>query len=48
MDWGDPADCGMFALHIQNTGADEKDYKIYEKVVEATHKLKPIFYDSNE
>ncbi|BCR88740.1 putative ssDNA binding protein Ssb3 [Aspergillus chevalieri] len=24
------------------------DYKIYEKVVEATHKLKPIFYDSNE
>ncbi|EYE94129.1 putative ssDNA binding protein Ssb3 [Aspergillus ruber CBS 135680] len=24
------------------------DYKIYEKVVEATHKLKSIFYDSNE
>ncbi|EAW17503.1 hypothetical protein Asppvi_005109 [Aspergillus pseudoviridinutans] len=24
------------------------DYKIYEHVVEVTHKLKPIFYDSNE
>ncbi|OJJ81441.1 putative ssDNA binding protein Ssb3 [Aspergillus glaucus CBS 516.65] len=28
--------------------ADCEDYKIYEKVVEATHKLKPIFYDANE
>ncbi|KAL4957706.1 replication factor A protein 3 [Aspergillus filifer] len=24
------------------------DYKIYEKVVDVTHKLKPIFYDSAE
>ncbi|OJK01682.1 hypothetical protein ASPACDRAFT_116630 [Aspergillus aculeatus ATCC 16872] len=24
------------------------DYKIYEQVVNATHKLKSIFYDSNE
>lgn len=24
------------------------DYKIYEQVVNVTHKLKPIFYDSSE
>lgn len=24
------------------------DYKIYEQVVEMTHRFKPIFYESNE
>jgi hypothetical protein len=54
MEWGDPADCGMypsFALvqagYVYRTKMlmCNADYKIYEQVVNATHRFTNIFYN---
>jgi hypothetical protein len=57
-DWGNPSDCGksFFLFHsrerfglvllILMLMSCPTDYKIYEQVVEATHRFKSIFYDA--
>ena len=35
-------------LELVVDGLTEADYKAYEQVVDATHRFKSIFYDSNE
>ena len=42
------SDCRVMVWVGWLTGCPCADYKIYEKAVEVTHKLKPIFYDANE
>jgi hypothetical protein len=52
MDWGNPAECGMFFFSLVWAwdgmgwdGLTSVDYKIYEQVVDVTHRFKSIFYD---